>query len=206
METQKQRIELKKYEDSVHKRFRNYKWILCGIFAGVSLLFIALTLSYYISHDKQNQVSIRFTPLTYINTFILLFSSILIELAHKQFFKNNYRQYKRFISGSIALGILFITSQIISCVMMYVDGQTFSYNSASYFYIIAGIHNFFISLGLITWCIHLVKHWNILSNYATSFVYFTDSIAKSKLNLFTFYWHFLGIIWLYLLLFFLAIK
>jgi len=103
------------------------------------------------------------------------------------------------------LGILFLVGQISGWLALFSAGYEFSHHSAAYLYVISGIHALHIIGGLSYLVYFITKNWKLLDNYATAVVYFTDPVTKSQLNLFSIFWHFLGVMWLYLLFFFITV-
>ena len=106
----------------------------------------------------------------------------------------------------LGLGTLFLVGQLYAWYLLFHSGQKFQAHSAAYLYVISGMHAIHITGGLIFLTYFYWKSRTTLNDFSTSLVYFTDPIAKYQLHLFGIYWHFLGIVWLYLLLFFVAFK
>ena len=166
------------FEQKIARKYKNYRFILYCSILGTSFMFLSLTFSYFVSVFDTNHKDIELVPLFYWNTIILLASSAAIYYAQQQFEKDNYTKYKTSLIVVIGLALLFIL------------------------YVISGLHLLHIIGGLIFLANFVANSWSNLKEYATSIVYFTDPIAKSQLSLFGIFWHFLGVIWLYLLAFF----
>lgn len=198
--------EPKIYEQNIQRKYRNYKWMLYLSITGLSLMFLSLTFMYFLSHINKQQPPLRISSLFYANTFILLASSMLIIIAQKHFREDNYVQYKTCLKLIFFCGILFLIGQSIGWYKMFVTGNDFKNNSSAYLYIIFGLHALHIIGGLAYLSYFIIKSRQTLKEYATSVVYFTDPVAKSQLRLFGIFWHFLGVLWLYLLFFFTAFE
>lgn len=199
------KTEVKVYEQTINKKYRNYKWLMYVSIIGLSLMFLSLTFLYFIDHLGTRQPDIKIIPIFYWNTLILLASSIVIFLAKKHFREDNFTKYKTTLLLLLGLGILFLVGQISGWLALFSSGYDFTHHSAAYLYVISGIHALHIIGGLIFLSWFISKSWKMLDDYATSVVYFTDPVAKSQLNLFGIFWHFLGVLWLYLLFFFMAV-
>ena len=197
--------EPKVYEQSVQKKYRNYKWMLYLSIGGLSLMFLSLTFLYFADHIQSKQPDIKIIPVFYWNTLILLASSLVIVMAKKHFRQDNFSKYKTSLVVLLGLGILFLVGQITGWMALFSTGYNFTHKSAAYLYVISGIHALHILGGLIFLGAFIVKSWRMLNNYAMSVVYFTDPISKSQLTLFGTFWHFLGVLWIYLLFFFVLI-
>ncbi len=199
------KTEPKVYEQIIHKKYRNYKWVLYFSIGGLSLMFLSLTFLYFVNHLQSKQPDVKIMPVFYWNTLILLASSITIFSAQKHFRQDNFTKYKTNLLLLLGLGILFLTGQIFGWLALFTSGYNFTNNTAAYLYVISGIHALHIIGGLIFLLFFISKSWKTLNDYATSVVYFTDPVAKSQLKLFGIFWHFLGVIWIYLLFFFVAV-
>lgn len=197
-------VDLKIHERSIERKYRNYKWIMYLFIFGLSLMFFSLTLVYFLQHISSisNQKRIIITPVFYWNTILLIMSSGIIQLAKKYYTTDNYAQYKTMLILLISSGCLFLFGQIAGWLGLYHKGYFFNQQSASYLYVISGLHAIHILIGLIFLFVFLSKSWKMLHNYAVSVVYFTDPVIKSQLFLFSNYWHFLTAMWVYLLFFF----
>ncbi len=196
----------KAYEQTVQKKYRNYRWILYFAIGGMSFMFFSLTFRYFISSIQKPAVNLSLNPLFYWNTIVLLASSVAIELAKSHYRKDHFSSYKTTLLVTLGLGILFLFGQIIGCVFLFDSGFSFNHPSAAYLYVISGFHALHIIGGLIFLSFFISKSWKMLTNYVVSVVYFTDPVAYSQLKLFAVFWHFLGFVWMYLLFFFLMIK
>lgn len=200
------KIEPKTYEQIVSKKYRNYKWLLYFSIVGLSLMFLSMTFMYFVSHEKLHQSSLKVIPLFYVNTFVLLASSMAIIVAQRHYREDNYTEYKTSLMLIFCCGVLFLIGQSIGWYKMFITGNNFENNSAAYLYIISGLHALHIIGGLTFLFYFIYNSWKTLKEYATSVIYFTDPVAKSQLHLFGIFWHFLGVMWLYLLFFFMAVE
>ena len=199
------KAEPKSYEITVQKKYRNYKWLLYFSIIGLSMMFLSLTLLYFVSHFQFHQSALKIPVLFYWNTLILLSSSFTVYLAQHHYKEDNFIEYKTTLLLLLGLGILFLVGQISGWMLLLSSGFGLSHHSAAYLYVISGLHALHIIGGLTFLSFFISKSWKMLKDYATSVIYFTDPVAKSQLKLFAIFWHFLGVMWLYLLLFFILI-
>ncbi|HUM52857.1 MAG TPA: hypothetical protein PK431_13625 [Chitinophagales bacterium] len=193
------------FEQKIERKYKNYRMILYCSILGMSFMFVSLTFSYFVSVFNTNHKNMKLVPLFFWNTLILLASSIVINIAQQQFKKDNYTKYKTSLIVIIGLALLFISGQIIAWMLQFMDGYSLQHATSKYLYVISGIHLLHVIGGLIFLSYFVSNSWTNLKEYATSVVYFTDPVAKSQLNLFATFWHFLGVVWLYLLSFFLIV-
>lgn len=198
--------EPKLFEQTIQRKYRNYRWVMYCFMTGLSLMFLSLTVMYLMNRLQVKDVSpLKLSPLFYWNTILLLCSSICIYIAQYHFKHDNYSSYKTALLLIFGLGILFLVGQITAWVLLFSSGFSFSHNAAAYLYVISGLHALHILGGIVFLVFFISNSWKTLQNYATSVVYFTDPVVKYKFSLFAIFWHFLGVLWLYLLFFFLLI-
>ncbi len=199
------KIKTKKYEQIVNKKYRNFKWLLYVSIIGLSLMFLSMTFMYFLSHENLHQSSFKVIPLFYVNTFVLLASSIVIIVAQGHYREDNYKQFKISLMLIFCFGVLFLIGQSIAWYKMFTTGNNFQNNSAAYLYIISGLHALHVIGGLTFLYYFIYNSWKTLKEYATSVIYFTDPVTKSQLHLFGIFWHFISVMWFYLLFFFMTV-
>lgn len=198
--------ESKVYEQTIRKKYRNYKWVLYFAIGGLSFMFLSLTLRYFFSTYQRPVIALYLNPLFYWNTIILFGSSCAVELAKYHYRNDHFSNYKTTLLTVFGLGILFLFGQTMGCILLFSSGFSFSHPSAAYLYVISGFHAVHIIGGLVFLSLFILNSLKMLKDFAVSVVYFTDPVVYSQLKLFSIYWHFLGFTWMYLLFFFLLIK
>ncbi|HNM31108.1 MAG TPA: hypothetical protein PKM51_00040 [Chitinophagales bacterium] len=202
----KQNIKPKEYENSISEKYSNYKWMLYIGMGGLLLMFFDLTFMFAMSRTYYTEAPIKLPLVFYWNTLILLFSSIILEFVKKYYRTDDYSKYKTALIFLPAMGILFLLGQVGGWAVLFTSGYQPTNHYAAYLYVISAIHALHI-IGCLVFLFYFInKSFKVLTNYATSIVYFTDPVIKSQLKLFSILWHFLGAMWLYLMLFFLLMK
>jgi cytochrome c oxidase subunit 3 len=145
--------------------------------AAISMMFIGLTSAYLVDQGlgplwKQVQLS----PLIGINTAVLLFSSYTMEQARRS-------ASRKWLIGTLALGLTFLAGQIGVFSQLANEGLYLNTGrQASFYYVLTGLHGLHILGGI------AALAWTALRMRATAF------------ELTSIYWHFMGALWLYLLL------
>lgn len=206
MERKTAHIPVKQYEERIERRYRNYTLMLYLCFGAIALLFLVLSFSYFVNKRLYPQEALRIHPVFMVNTAILLFSSITLEFARLYFRRDQWRNYKYAHVVFLSLGVLFLAGQVAGWFILSRSGFGLEHNAAAYLFLISGFHGLHLIGGLLFYVYFAGGSWNFLRDYATAIVYFTDPVAKLQLKLFTQYWHFMGGIWLYLLVFFLIVR
>ena len=101
------------------------------------------------------------------------------------------------------LTFLFLVLQIIGWQQLFSQNIFInSSTSASYLYVISGLHFAHVVAGIPFLGIFLYTAWKRMREPVSVLVYFSDPEKKLKLRLLTLYWHFIDALWIYLVLFF----
>ncbi len=99
--------------------------------------------------------------------------------------------------ATLGLGVLFIVMQLIGFMQLWNSGVTLQANvSYSFLYVIVGIHAVHVLGGIITLIVMSLKAF---SNKIRSY-------SSVPVELISTYWHFVDILWIYLLIFLIMIK
>lgn len=197
----------KYFEKKIEKKYNNYVILLFFCLASIGLLFLSLSLSYFFNvsmHAQQQKLVIP--PLLYINTFIILISSILLEFQRKQFKNSSLKKFLQLGTAFIVSVLCFVIFQFLIWINLSKIGFDITHNSAAFLFLISGFHILHILGGIFFFSYFIYKQWNHFSNELSSLVFFTDKSAYFKLKLFSTYWHFITIIWLGLFFLFLLVK
>ncbi len=162
------------YKQTIERKDKNYRTILYCYMFGICLMFACLTLMYYISHYYATQTMLQLSPIFYVSTFLVIISSVSLEYTIYIFKKARYLVYKRAIYITFLLGFSFLTLQSIACFEMYRNGQNFSNSAPSYLYVLTALHALHLLGCVLFLSFFIIKHYNILKEYATSIVFFSD--------------------------------
>lgn len=188
---------------------RNYlihpHYIALGLLlAGITTLFLGFSAAYLYNRIQMGLEPLQLPILFVFNTFLLIAASITLKYA-KTFYKNdNTLKYQQSLGLTLFLTVVFLLSQIMAWKELYSEGVFVNHsNMASYLYIISGVHFAHVVIGIPFLALFLYSSINKMKEPVSVLVYFSDPDKKRKLNLLTIYWHFLDILWIYLVVFFL---
>ncbi|MEZ5008633.1 MAG: cytochrome c oxidase subunit 3 [Chitinophagales bacterium] len=198
----------KPFAQRVEKKFNNYIWMLAFVIASVCILFLALTLTYLFSKNWSSEaVQLSIPPIFYVDTFILLMGSVSLIMASKAFKNDNSNLYKIWLYSSLLFGVSFLMGQLGGWFALAQSGFGLTESrSGAFLYVISGLHALHIIGGIIFLAIIFFNATKRLKDPALSVIYFSDPLPKARLRLANYYWHFLGGLWLYLLIFFAIVK
>ncbi|MEO6191011.1 MAG: cytochrome c oxidase subunit 3 [Saprospiraceae bacterium] len=160
----------------------------------IVMLFGAFTSAYLVRKPVGNWYEFKLPVQFFYSTIIIVLSSVSLELAYKNFKNQASSQYKIYLTISFLLGIAFLISQAIAFQYMMGIGLFIDLNvSVSFLYVIAGMHGLHVLGGIIAIII-------------TMLVAFTTNLQVTEFKILKFdllrqYWHFIGVLWIYLLVF-----
>jgi cytochrome c oxidase subunit 3 len=133
-------------------------------------------------------------PILYFNTVLLLASSVTLEVARRRVaafmggVKNQVDSPGRWLYITLSLGLLFVVGQYVAWLQLSAQGVFLATNpSSSFFYVLTAAHALHV-LGGLSGMFYVIRqlHKSVLRR--------SSLVAVSR------YWHFMGGLWLYLLL------
>ena len=163
-------------------------WLLM---TGIARLFAGLTSAYVVLRGVPTWEKIPLPPQVWLNTLILVASSFTLELARRSIKADRIGALKLWLGGTAILGVAFVSGQILLWRELTASGILLNSTlHTSFFYVLSGIHAVHILGGLIALATVSVKAWSGR----------LSSISFEPLRLCATYWHFMGGVWLYLIL------
>jgi cytochrome c oxidase subunit 3 len=169
--------------------------VLILLVFSIVMMFAAFTSAYIVRRDEGNWREFDLPISLLFNTIIIALSSASTQWAFVSARKDEIGRVKTGLTISLVLGLAFVVGQYYSFGDL-VAGNTFfggadANPSGSFVYVLMGVHAFHLVTGLIFLAVVLKRALN----------YQVHSRALLSIGNATFYWHFLGGLWLYLYLF-----
>lgn len=158
------------------------------------MMFTALTSAYIVRRAGGNWLEFDIPSIFYINTLVIIASSITLHAAYVAFKREATTAFKTLLSTTFVLGIAFVSLQLIGYDLMAAQGLDIKVNpSVSFIYAISGLHALHVIGGIAVLAVALVL----------AFIKGTEqSPARNlRLQLTLTYWHFVDVLWLYLIIF-----
>jgi cytochrome c oxidase subunit III len=162
--------------------------------AAITMSFAALTSALVVRQGSaMDWQPITLPPILFANTLVLLASSITLELGRRRIaayaggIESQIAAPMRWLVITLSLGLLFVAGQYVAWLQLKAAGLYLATNpNSSFFYVFTGVHAAHVLGGLV------------------GLVYVISKLHRSILRRSTFaaaaqYWHFMNIIWLYLL-------
>lgn len=188
--------------------FHPYNVMLVILLFGLSMLFLALTIAYAYTRYTMSISTISVPPMFFVNTLVLLGSSYTMILAKKAYVNDDTTAYQNQLKYTIWLSVLFLVLQAITWLWLFKMNQvSLATSTASgYLYVISFVHLLHVVAGLpfIYWFWRTAR--KVMVEPVSVLVYFSDPEKRLKLRLLTLYWHFLDILWIYLVVFLLVVS
>ncbi len=153
----------------------------CGsIFAFFAALIIAYV---WRSHTPPFWDPITLPPTLWLSTGIILVSSVVFEVARRMFGRGNHRGAAQLFIITGCLGAAFLSSQITAWRELVRAGAYLAQNPhSSFFYLFTGLHALHLVGGLGALLVLLLR----------------KNPRRELVDMVTYYWHFLGVLWLVL--------
>lgn len=188
-------IEEQEKKETRRKSAKPLLWV--GM-VGILMAFAGLTSAYLIRHSDSDWVSFELPNSFFISTASILLSSITLILAKRAVKKDDLKQVKQFVGLSLIFGLGFVIAQFYSYGVLVENGHYFTGSniSSSFLYVLTGVHLAHVISGIIVLIVLLVR--SLMEKYTAE--------EHLGLSLGSTYWHFLDVLWIYLLLFLLFIR
>jgi cytochrome c oxidase subunit 3 len=162
---------------------------LLAFLGTVSMLFVGFTSAYILRRASADWQPLAAPGVLWLNTALLAASSVTLEVARRRLRGWDLTSAQRWMAASAALGLSFLAGQVAGWQVLQARGVFLASNPhSSFFYLLTGVHAVHL-LGGLVWGFVTVMRLRRL----------TLPPGGDGLGLFATYWHFLGVLWLYLL-------
>ncbi len=159
------------------------------------MMFAALTSAYIVRQGAGNWLEFRLPDLFYVSTGVLVASSITLQLSYAAFKRWSSGLYRGLLVASIVLGVGFVILQYEAWMAMFDAGLPLKGNPApAFIYVLSGLHAAHVLGGLVA--------LTLASVFAFRLPLAPTPRRQLRFKLTLTYWHFMGSLWIYLLLFF----
>ena len=192
MNSFKEDIELSIEEPKEILAMNAQKFALWLFIVTIIMLFAALTSAYIVRKAEGNWILIDLPFLFWINSAVLLASSITMHGALLAAKKDQVRKLKTAITITAILGFGFLIGQYIAWNDLMANGIFFNGDNSnvafSFLYVLTGAHAIHLVSGVVFLVIALVSAFRLKIH----------SKRMVRIEMCATYWHFLDILWLYL--------
>lgn len=169
-------------------------WVGIG---SILMMFAGLTSAYIVKRNQANWADFALPVAFYFSTVAILASSATVWLAQRSFKERLMQRYRIYMAVTLVLGLIFMALQVLGFSQLVQNGITIKGNvSWSFLYVIVGLHAVHVIGGIIALIVMSLKAFSArVRNYSII-----------PVELLSTYWHFVDILWIYLLLFLIMIR
>ena len=171
-----------------------------GIWVGLSAIamsFVALTSALYVREGSATDWHhINLPPILWFNTLMLVASSLALEVGRHRVAafmrgkETNRSVPMLWLNATMLLGLIFVAGQYLAWLQLRSQGLYLPTNpNSSFFYLFTGVH-----------AVHVLGGLGGLMRVMVKFRSKVHPLRRSTLDATSYYWHFMGALWIYLLL------
>ncbi len=178
-------------------RIHPHKFAMWVAIAAIIMMFAGLTSAYIVKSEQPGWENVKTPTVFWFSTAVIIISSVTIQASLRAFKQRAMRQFRSLFLITLVLGIAFVILQWTGFKYLWHHGVRFEGAGAGQFlYIIFGLHALHV-LGGVTALIVIA---------AQQFFGRMKSYNATPIEVISIYWHFVDVLWLYLLIFFIVIR
>jgi cytochrome c oxidase subunit III len=181
--------------EAQRKKLHPHKFTLWVAIASILMMFAGLTSAYIVKSNLAGWKNIPMLTTFWISTAVILLSSLTIQMALRSFRQREMGKYRTLIALTFVLGITFVVLQTLGFKELWLSYNiTFKGNAGAgqFLYVIAGLHALHVLGGVIALMVIFIK----------AFFGKTKMYSSVPIEIAATYWHFVDLLWIYLVIFF----
>lgn len=183
--------------DNRKNRIHPHKFTLWVGIGSILMMFAGLTSAYIVKRNMANWESFDLPAAFWYSTAVIALSSVTLWMALKAFRERAMGKYRSLMLATLILGIVFVALQVVGFSELVQQGLALGRKSSvDFLYVIVGLHGAHVIGGVIVMIVMSLKAFNTK----------VRSYSSVPVELISTYWHFVGILWLYLLVFLVMIR
>src|ERR1700694_5316830 len=165
-------------------------WVAIG---AIIMMFAGLTSAYIVKSGQANWVEVQAPKVFWYSTAVMLLSSLTIQASLRSFKQRAMSQFRSLFLATLLLGIVFVCLQWAGFRYMWAHGVRLEGAGAGQFLdIIFGLHALHVLGGIV----------GLIVIACRQFFGRSRSYDATPIEVMSTYWHFVDVLWLYLLIFF----
>ena len=178
--------------------------IIVLILCGISALFGALSMAYLYSRVDREMRSIHLPVLFLFNTAVLIFSSYAIQRCRKYFDQRNEKLCVQWGIITLCATTMFLVFQGIAWYQLFNRNiLPASTGGHGFLYAISILHFLHVLAG-IPFLARIILPMMMAHKQGNAALFFIDDDQRRRLKHTAWYWHFIDVVWVYLIVFFLV--
>jgi len=190
-------MEVKDTVNEQRKKIHPHKFTLWVALGSIIMMFAGLTSAYVVKRDQPGWTTFSIPKAFWYSTAVILISSLTVQMSLKAFKEREMLRYRNLLTTTGVLGVLFVLLQWVGFREIWSTGITLRGSGGGQFlYVIAGLHAVHVLGGVIA----------LLFMVGKAYLSKVRSYDSVPVELISTYWHFVDLLWIYLFIFFAAIK
>ncbi len=183
--------------DRKAKKLHPHKFTLWIAIASILMMFAGLTSAYIVKSNLAGWRDIEVPGIFWVSTAVIAASSLTIQMALRAFRQRAMSQYRLLMGITLVLGIVFVVLQWLGFMELWNQNIRFAGASGAgqFLYVIFGLHALHVIGGIVALIVLFIK----------AFFGHTKLYSSIPIEVAAIYWHFVDILWIYLLVFFIVI-
>ncbi|GGD33674.1 cytochrome c oxidase subunit 3 [Flavobacterium orientale] len=179
------------------RKSQSYKLLLWFAMISMVMMFAGLTSAYVVSSSRADWLKdFKMPTAFFISTLVIILSSVTFYLAKKAIKADAHKITSMWLLATLFLSVTFVVLQFVGFGQIIADGYFFTGSEStittSFLYIVTILHMAHLFGGLIALLVIIYNHFK--QKYNAS--------QPLGIELGEMFWHFLGILWILLFLFF----
>ena len=168
---------------------RTYRLGMWFALTGIVMLFAAFTSALVVRKGMSfDWVLFRVPRVLWLNTFLLMASSVTLELSRRSLSAGAANEFIRWLSATLVLGLSFLGGQLIAWRELASRGIYLSTNpGSSFFYVLTATHGIHLLGGVVALAYVFLNARRIAFGRA----------RRTPVDVAAIYWHFLDALWIY---------
>ena len=190
-------MEVKDTVNEQRKKIHPHKFTLWVALGSIIMMFAGLTSAYVVKRDQPGWTTFSIPKAFWYSTAVILVSSLTVQMSLKAFKEREMLRYRNLLTTTAVLGVVFVLLQWVGFREIWSSGITLRGSGGGQFlYVIAGLHAVHVLGGVIA----------LLFMVGKAYLSKVRSYDSVPVELMSTYWHFVDLLWIYLFIFFAAIK
>ena len=187
-------VDLRALLDPSGEPVRTGVWVAL---AGISMMFVAFTSALFVREGSASTDwhHLAIPKILYLNSLLLVASSLTLEVARRRVaafargITHDVAVPLRWLYATLALGLLFVAGQYQAWLGLRAQGVFLASNpNSSFFYVLTAVH-----------AVHVLGGLSGLLYVISKLARPVMALRRSTLDSTSYYWHFMGGLWLYVI-------
>jgi cytochrome c oxidase subunit 3 len=183
-----------------NQKLHPHKFLMWIAIGSLCMMFAGLTSAYIVKKSQDNVIEVSLPLIFWISTVVILFSSLTMQIAVKSIKAKEMQRYRLMLGFTALLGVVFALLQVYGFKYLQNHGVKLvgrnSNPGASFLLVIIGLHALHVLGGVIGLVIMYLKvYFSKIRNY-----------SSVPVEVMATYWHFVDVLWIYLLFFLMYLR